>query len=107
MVTHKIDYKIKLKSYDHQLLDQAVKDIVKTAKKTNAVIIGPIPLPTKKRVYTVNRSSNVDKKSREQFEIRVHKRAIFVAKSTPQTMDALTRLDIPAGVDIEIVTFEN
>ncbi|HAF06892.1 MAG: 30S ribosomal protein S10 [bacterium] len=107
MVAKKIDYKIKLKSYDHQLLDQAAKDIVKTAKKTNAELIGPIPLPTKRSIYTVNRSTNVDKKSREQFEIRVHKRAIFVSKSTPQTMEALTRLDIPAGVDIEIVTFEN
>jgi len=103
----KIDYKIKLKSYDHAILDQSAKEIVKAAKKTGAEVQGPIPLPTKKTIYTVNRASNVDKKSREQFEIRIHKRMVIVSKSTPQTQDALTRLDLAAGVDVEIKTYDN
>ena len=107
MTSKKLDYKIKLKSYDHALIDQASKEIVKVAKKSGAKISGPIPLPTRKSIYTVNRASNVDKKSREQFEIRIHNRMILVSKSTQQTMEALTRLDIAAGVEIEIKTYDN
>src|SRR6059036_3528221 len=93
---------IKLKSYDHATLDQSASDIVRTARRTGAVTSGPVPLPTQRTVYTVLRSPHVDKKSREQFEIRVHKRLIDIVKSTPQTIDALMKLDLPAGVDIEI-----
>jgi small subunit ribosomal protein S10 len=84
------------------MLDQSASQIVQTAKKTGAMISGPVPLPTRKTVYTVLRSPHVDKKSREQFEIRVHKRLIDIIRSTPQTIDALMKLDLPAGVDIEI-----
>jgi len=84
------------------MLDQSASQIVQTAKKTGAMISGPVPLPTKKTVYTVLRSPHVDKKSREQFEIRVHKRLIDIIRSTPQTIDALMKLDLPVGVDIEI-----
>lgn len=84
------------------MLDQSAGQIVQTAKKTGAMISGPVPLPTKKTVYTVLRSPHVDKKSREQFEIRVHKRLIDIVRSTPQTIDALMKLDLPVGVDIEI-----
>lgn len=94
--------RIKLKAYDHRLLDQAVKDIVGTVERSGALISGPVPLPTKISRYTVLRSPHVDKKSREQFEIRVHKRIIDIMKPTPQTVDALQKLDLPAGVDIEI-----
>ncbi len=94
--------RIKLRSYDHAMLDQSASQIVQTAKKTGAMISGPVPLPTKKTVYTVLRSPHVDKKSREQFEIRVHKRLIDIVRSTPQTIDALMKLDLPVGVDIEI-----
>ncbi|MBN1504895.1 MAG: 30S ribosomal protein S10 [Candidatus Eisenbacteria bacterium] len=94
--------RIKLRSYDHAMLDQSAGQIVQTAKKTGAMISGPVPLPTKKTVYTVLRSPHVDKKSREQFEIRVHKRLIDIVRSTPQTIDALMKLDLPVGVDIEI-----
>jgi len=94
--------RIKLRSYDHAMLDQSASQIVQTAKKTGALISGPVPLPTRKTVYTVLRSPHVDKKSREQFEIRVHKRLIDIVRSTPQTIDALMKLDLPAGVDIEI-----
>jgi len=94
--------RIKLRSYDHAMLDQSAGQIVQTAKKTGATISGPVPLPTKKTVYTVLRSPHVDKKSREQFEIRVHKRLIDILRSTPQTIDALMKLDLPVGVDIEI-----
>jgi len=94
--------RIKLRSYDHAMLDQSASQIVQTAKKTGAMISGPVPLPTRKTVYTVLRSPHVDKKSREQFEIRVHKRLIDIIRSTPQTIDALMKLDLPAGVDIEI-----
>jgi small subunit ribosomal protein S10 len=94
--------KIKLKSYDHSVLDRSAGEIVKTAKRTGAITAGPIPLPTKRTIYTVNRSPHVDKKSREQFEMRVHKRLIEITQSSQQTMDALMKLELPAGVDIEI-----
>lgn len=94
--------RIRLKAFDHRVLDQATGDIADTAKRTGALIRGPIPLPTKIEKFCVNRGPHVDKKSREQFEIRVHKRLIDIVKSTPQTIDALMKLDLPAGVDIEI-----
>jgi small subunit ribosomal protein S10 len=94
--------RIKLKSYDHILLDHSAKEIVRTAKRTGALTAGPIPLPTKRSLFTVLRSPHVNKKSRDQFEICVHKRLIDIAQSTPQTLEALTKLDLPAGVDIEI-----
>ena len=84
------------------MLDRSTSEIVKTAKRTGARVCGPIPLPTKKHIYTVLRSPHVDKKSREQFETRIHKRLIDIYDSNPQTVDALMRLDLPAGVDIEI-----
>ena len=96
--------RIKLKSYDHAMIDQSAGEIVRAARRTGAVTSGPVPLPTKKTVYTVLRSPHVDKKSREQFEIRIHKRLIDITRSTPQTMEALEKLDVPAGVDIEIKT---
>jgi small subunit ribosomal protein S10 len=94
--------RIKLKSYDHNLIDKSSERIVKTVKQTGAVVSGPIPLPTKKTVYTVNRSPHVDKKSREQFETRIHKRLIDIFSSTQKTIDALMRLELPAGVDVEV-----
>ncbi|HET9885869.1 MAG TPA: 30S ribosomal protein S10 [bacterium] len=100
VVTQKI--RIRLRAYDHITLDKSAAEICKTAERTGARVAGPVPLPTKKTVYTVNRSPHIDKKSREQFERRVHKRVIDIYNSTPQTVDALQRLDLPAGVDIEI-----
>ncbi len=94
--------RIRLKSFDHALIDRSTEDIVKTVIETGAEVVGPIPLPTKRNVITVNRSPHVDKKSREQFEIKTHKRLIEIYNSKPQTIDALTKLDLPAGVDIEI-----
>ncbi|HID94551.1 MAG TPA: 30S ribosomal protein S10 [Candidatus Latescibacteria bacterium] len=94
--------RIKLKAYDHATLDRSADEIVKTAKRTGAKVSGPIPLPTKRTVYTVLRSPNIDKKSREQFEIRIHKRLIDIYDSTPQTVDALMKLDLPTGVDVEV-----
>jgi small subunit ribosomal protein S10 len=94
--------RIKLKAYDHASLDQSSDEIVRTAKRTGARVSGPVPLPTKRSVYTVNRSPFIDKKSREQFEARVHKRLIDIYDSNPQTVDSLMKLDLPAGVDIEI-----
>jgi len=94
--------RIKLRSYDHSMLDQTAGEIVRTARRTGALTRGPVPLPTRKSIFTVLRSPHVDKKSREQFEIRIHKRLIDITQSTAQTVDALTRLDLPAGVDIEI-----
>ena len=96
--------RIKLKAYDHMLLDKSTEKIVRTAKDTGALVLGPIPLPTKRTVYTVNRSVFVDKKSREQFQIKVHKRIIDLMNSTTKTVDSLMKLDMPAGVDIEIRT---
>ncbi|MBS1271888.1 MAG: 30S ribosomal protein S10 [Candidatus Marinimicrobia bacterium] len=94
--------RISLKAYDHNLLDKSTEKIVRTAKSTGAVISGPIPLPTKRTVYTVLRSPHVNKKSREQFQTKVHKRLIDILNSTSKTVDALMKLDLPAGVDIEI-----
>jgi small subunit ribosomal protein S10 len=94
--------RIKLKSFDHSVLDKSAAEIVTTARRTGALTIGPVPLPTKRSVYTVLRSPHVDKKSREQFEMRVHKRLIDISQSTPQAIDALMKLELPAGVDIEI-----
>src|SRR4029078_4518046 len=90
--------RIRLKSFDHRMIDRSAADIVRTARNTGAKIVGPIPLPTKKRIYTVLRSPHVDKTSREQFEIRTHKRLIDILESTPQTIDSLMKLDLPAGV---------
>lgn len=94
--------RIKLKSYDHILIDKSTEKIIKTVRSTGSTVSGPIPLPTKKTVYTVLRSPHVDKKSREQFEIRAHKRIIDIHSSNSRTIDSLSKLDIPAGVDIEI-----
>ena len=94
--------RIKLKAFDCRLLDQSVSEIVDTVKQTGAIVSGPIPLPTDKSVWTVNRSTNNDKKSREQFEMRVHKRLIDVTDYTPRTMDALRQLDLPSGIAIDV-----
>ena len=94
--------RIRLKAYDHKLLDQSAMEIVETAKETGAKIAGPIPLPTVKNKYCVLRSPHVDKKSREQFEIRTHKRMLDILEPTQQTVDALMKLDLAAGVDVEI-----
>ena len=94
--------RIRLKAFDHQLLDKSTSDIVETARRTGARVAGPIPLPTSLRRYTVLRGPHVDKKSREQFEVRTHKRLIDIHSPTPKTVDSLMRLDLPAGVDIEI-----
>ena len=94
--------RIKLKAYDHASLDHSSEEIVRTAKRTGARVSGPVPLPTRRTIYTVLRSPHVDKKSREQFETRVHKRLIDIYDSNPQTVDSLMKLDLPAGVDIEI-----
>lgn len=96
--------RIRLKAYDHNLIDKSAEKIIRTARSTGAAISGPIPLPTKKTVYTVLRSPNVDKKSREQFETRIHKRLIEILNSNTKTIDALMKLELPAGVDIEIKT---
>ncbi|MGE5646981.1 MAG: 30S ribosomal protein S10 [Acidobacteriota bacterium] len=97
--------RIRLKAYDHRVLDQSTTEIVETAKKTGAQVAGPIPLPTVKNRFTVNRSPHVDKKSREQFEIRTHKRLLDILEPTQDTVDALMKLDLPAGVDVEIKAF--
>ena len=97
--------RIRLKAFDHQLLDKSTTDIVETAKRTGARVAGPIPLPTIKNRWTALRSPHVDKKSREQFEIRTHKRLLDIFEPTPQTVDALMKLDLPAGVDVEIKAF--
>jgi len=97
--------RIRLKAYDHRLLDQSTKDIVETAKRTGADVAGPIPLPTVINRWTVLRSPHVDKKSREQFEMRTHKRLIDILGPTRVTIDALMKLDLPPGVDVEIKAF--
>ncbi|MGA2628907.1 MAG: 30S ribosomal protein S10 [Terriglobia bacterium] len=97
--------RIRLKAYDHRVLDQSASEIVSTAKRTGALVTGPIPLPTVKNRYCVLRSPHTDKKSREQFEIRTHKRLIDLLEPTPATIEALTKLDLPSGVDIEIKAF--
>ena len=94
--------RIRLKSFDHRILDQSTQDIVDVACRTGAKINGPIPLPTKKKIYTVNRSTNVSKKSREQFMLAVHKRVVDINSPTPKTIDALRKLNLPAGVNVEI-----
>ncbi|MSP80744.1 MAG: 30S ribosomal protein S10 [Rhodospirillales bacterium] len=94
--------RIRLKAFDHRVLDQSAREIVSTAQRTGAQVRGPIPLPTRIERFTVNRSPHVDKKSREQFEIRTHKRVLDIVDPTPQTVDALMKLDLAAGVDVEI-----
>jgi len=94
--------RLTLKSYDHQLLDNAVKQIVMTAKRTGSQVVGPVPLPNKKQIFTVLRSPHVDKKSREQFQLTTHKRILDIVSPAEQTMDALMKLNISAGVDVEI-----
>ena len=100
MATQKI--RIRLKAYDYKLLDQSASEIVETARRTGAKVAGPIPLPTRINKFTVLRSPHVDKKSREQFEIRTHKRLLDILEPTAQTLDALMKLDLSAGVDVEI-----
>jgi small subunit ribosomal protein S10 len=94
--------RIKIKAYDHKIIDQSAKQIVETAERTGASISGPVPLPTEIRKFTVNRSTFVHKDSRDQYEMRMHKRLIDIVNPTPKTIDSLTNLDLPAGVDIEI-----
>ena len=94
--------RIKLLAYDHRLLDLSTQEIVETAKRTGATIVGPIPLPTKREIFTVLRSPHVDKKSREQFQIKTHKRILDIINPTAKTIDALKKLDLPAGVYAEI-----
>ena len=94
--------RIKLKSYDHSLIDKSAEKIIKTVKSTGAVVSGPIPLPTRRTLYTVLRSPHVDKKSREQFEMCSHKRLIDILNSSNKTIDSLMKLELPAGVDVEI-----
>ena len=96
--------RIRLKAYDHQLIDQAAEKIVETAKRSGSEVSGPIPLPTKKEIVTILRSVHVNKDSREQFERRTHKRLIDVIKPSQKTVEALSNLDLPAGVDIEVKT---
>ncbi len=100
MLNEKI--RIRLLAYDYWILDRSTKEIVETAKRTGARVKGPIPLPTERQIWTVNRSPHVDKKSREQFEMRTHKRLLDIVDPTPQTVDALMKLDLAAGVDVEI-----
>ncbi len=94
--------RIKLRAYDHRILDQSAAEIVESAKRTGATVSGPVPLPTKREVYTVLRSPHVDKKSREQFQLKTHKRLLDIVNPTSKTVDALRKLDLPAGVDVEI-----
>ena len=94
--------RISLRAYDHILLDKSTEKIVKTAKSTGAIISGPIPLPSKRSIYTILRSPHVNKKSREQFQTKIHKRLIDILNSTPKTVESIMKLDLPAGVDIEI-----
>jgi len=94
--------RIRLKAFDHRLIDRSAAEIVETAKRTGALVKGPIPLPTKIERFTVNRSPHVDKKSRDQFEIRTHKRIMDIIEPTEKTVDALMKLDLAAGVDVEI-----
>ena len=102
MANQSTKIRIRLKAYDHRLLDQSATEIVDTAKRTGARVAGPIPLPTRINKYTVLRGPHIDKKSREQFEIRTHKRLLDILDPTQQTLDALMKLDLSAGVDVEI-----
>jgi len=97
--------RIRLKAFDYRILDQSATEIVDTARRTGAKIAGPIPLPTQVSRYTVNRSPHIDKKSREQFEMRTHKRLLDILEPTSQTVDALMKLELPVGVDVEIKAF--
>ena len=99
--------RIRLKAFDHRILDTSTKEIVSTAKRTGAQVKGPVPLPTRIERYTVNRSPHVNKKSREQFEMRTHKRLLDIVDPTPQTVDALMKLDLSAGVDVEIKLYKD
>jgi small subunit ribosomal protein S10 len=101
MITHQ-KIRIRLQAYDHEVLDRSTQEIVSTAKRTGAQVSGPVPLPRRINRFTVNRSPHVNKKSREQFEIRTHKRLIDIVDPTPQTIDALGKLDLAAGVDVRI-----
>lgn len=94
--------RIRLKAFDHRILDQSTKEIVHTARRTGAIVRGPVPLPTHIQKFTVNRGPHIDKKSREQFEIRTHKRLLDIVDWTPQTVDALMKLELASGVDVEI-----
>ena len=94
--------KEKLKAYDHRILDQSALEIVESARRTGADVAGPVPLPTKREIYTVLRSPHIDKKSREQFQMKTHKRLLDILNPTSKTVDALRKLDLPAGVDVEI-----
>ena len=102
MAMDNTNIRIRLKAFDHRVLDQSTSEIVSTAKRTGAQVRGPIPLPTGIEKFTVNRSPHIDKKSREQFEIRTHKRLLDILEPTQQTIDALGKLDLSAGVDVEI-----
>ena len=102
MAVDNTNIRIRLKAFDHRVLDQSTSEIVSTAKRTGAQVRGPIPLPTGIEKFTVNRSPHIDKKSREQFEMRTHKRLLDNVDPTPQTVDALMKLDLAAGVDVEI-----
>ena len=102
MAMDNTNIRIRLKAFDHRVLDSSTSEIVSTAKRTGAQVRGPIPLPTGIEKFTVNRSPHIDKKSREQFEIRTHKRLLDIVDPTPQTVDALMKLDLSAGVDVEI-----
>lgn len=94
--------RLRLKSFDHKLLDISMAEIVDTVKNTGATVVGPVPLPTRRELFTVLRSPHVNKKSREQFELKTHKRLLDIVDSTSKTIDALRKLDLPAGVDVEI-----
>ena len=94
--------RIRLKAFDHKMIDRSASEIVDTARRTGAIVRGPIPLPTKRTIYTVLRSPFVNKKSREQFQTKIHKRIVDIVNSTPKTVESLMKLDLPAGVDIEI-----
>ena len=100
MITQNI--KIRMEAYDHEALDKSAAELVDTAKRTGARVTGPVPLPTRIERYTVLRSPHIDKKSREQFEIRTHKRILFISEPTAKTIDAISKLNLPAGVDIRI-----
>ena len=94
--------RIKIRAYDHKIIDQATRTIIETAERSGVIVVGPIPLPTEKKKWTVNRSTFIYKNAREQFEMRVHKRIVDILDPNPKTIDALTSLNLPAGVDVEI-----
>ncbi|MFZ6014873.1 MAG: 30S ribosomal protein S10 [Patescibacteria group bacterium] len=94
--------RIKIRAYDHKIIDQATRTIIETAERTGAQVIGPVPLPTEKRKWTVNRSTFVHKNAREQFEMRIHKRIVDIVEASAKTIDSLTSLNLPSGVDVEI-----